>query len=124
MYSIKTIEQRLNIDHTKAAQIRGLLDGTIDPLTFQTVSNWVNQCYNLPSKNELIHAAINEILGGYGIEAIRDNKWSHYHQDIGLTYVNMGDTYTMTVCYDTRSDKWILSSWGDIIERNEKRFNM
>jgi hypothetical protein len=66
--------------------------------------------------------AINEILGGYGVEQITDNQWSEYWCDGGLLYVNMGDAYTCTVIYDTRKDRWIVGSWGDVVERNEKRF--
>ena len=65
---------------------------------------------------------INRILNGYGVEAIRDNQWAPYYMDIGLLYVNMGDTYTGTVIFDTRSKRFIVSDWGTIVERNEKRF--
>ena len=67
---------------------------------------------------------INEILKGYGVESIRDNNWDSYYCDIGILYVNMGDTYIPTVIYDTRKDSWYVTSWGDIVERNEKRFNV
>ena len=61
---------------------------------------------------------INTLLGGYGVEAIRDHDFSRYYGDIGLLYVNMGDTYTPTVCYDTRKEKWLVCSWGDIVEKD------
>jgi len=122
MYSVKTIEMRLGIDRDKAKEIRGLLSGTINPMSYRSAKKWFHECYSSPSKIELIHEAINEVLGGYGIEAIRDNQWSSYHCDIGLVYVNMGDTYTPTVCYDTRKDKWFLSSWGDVVEAYPSRF--
>ena len=32
---------------------------------------------------------INTLLGGYGVEAIRDHDFSRYYGDIGLLYVNM-----------------------------------
>lgn len=67
----------------------------------------------------------NAILHGYGVEAIRDNQWENgYYMDIGLLYVNMGDTYIPTVVYDTRKKQWYVTSWGNIIERNEKRFSL
>ena len=65
---------------------------------------------------------INKILDGYGIEALTDNEWDTYYCNVGVLYVNMGDTYIPTVCYDTRKGQWLISSWGDIVERNEKRF--
>lgn len=66
--------------------------------------------------------AINGILSGYGIEAIEGRGYSSYYGHIGLLYVNMGDTYTTTVVYDTRKQQWIVASWGDLVERDEKRF--
>ena len=66
--------------------------------------------------------SISDILGGYGVESIKDNRWEPYYCDIGLLYVNLGDTYIQTVCYDTRKGQWLICSWGDIVERNEKRF--
>lgn len=67
---------------------------------------------------------INGLLHGYGVEATRDNEHDHYYQNIGLLYVNMGDTYAPTVCYDTRKNKWYVTAWGNIVEREEKRFNV
>lgn len=67
---------------------------------------------------------INGLLHGYGVESIRDNQWDNYYQDIGLLYVNMGGTYTSTVVFDTRSGRFLVSSWGDIVERQERRFNV
>lgn len=122
--SIKTIKTRLSIDHDKALQIRHLIDGRMSPDHYKSVKQWIAQCLNMPSRIERIHCAINEIMEGYGIEAIKDNQSSRYYSDTGLMYVNMGDTYTPTVIYDTRKSQWIVASWGNIVERSEKRFNV
>jgi hypothetical protein len=65
---------------------------------------------------------INDVLQGYGVEGIPDAGWHNYYCSTGLLYVNMGDTYTPTVIYDTRKSRWIIGSLGDLVERNEKRF--
>lgn len=67
---------------------------------------------------------INEILNGYGVEVINDNDFTTYWGSIGIVYVNMGDTYTTTVLYDTRKGRWYVSDWGTIAKNNEKRFNV
>jgi hypothetical protein len=67
---------------------------------------------------------IDKIIKGYGVESVRDNQWSDLYQDIGLIYVNMGDTYTPTVIYDTRKRKWIVGCLGDVIEKGGKRFEI
>lgn len=114
--SIKTIIERLGaaIEHehgtesvnAKAKEIRELMEKAI-------------------SHKEIDGAldTINDIIGGYGVEAITDNNWERYCCNIGLLHVNMGDTYVQTVIYDTRKDRFYVCSWGDIIERNEKRFS-
>jgi hypothetical protein len=65
---------------------------------------------------------INELLHGYGVESIRDNEYDRYYGDIGLLYVNMGDTYAPTIIYDTRQERFLVASWGDIVEGDQKRF--
>lgn len=54
--------------------------------------------------------------GAYGIEAIRGNWQNGYWGDIVCCYVNRGDTYIPTILYH-RDRGFILSSWGDYVER-------
>jgi hypothetical protein len=59
-------------------------------------------------------------LEGFSIEAIRVDNWiNHYYQDIGLLYVNLGDTYKTTLCYDTVKEVFFIGSWGDWAERQK-----
>jgi len=37
-------------------------------------------------------------------------------------YVNMGDTYDTTLIYDYKTNRFVVSSWGDIVERQPRRF--
>jgi len=68
---------------------------------------------------------INKLIGGYGVESIRGEWVDHYYQDINLLYVNKGDTYEPTVIYDTMKKKWYIGvSWGDIVEKESKRFDI
>ena len=110
--SVHTITKRLGVSKEKAKEIRGLMEGTENPNAYESVKKLMQYCYYKPLRVEMVMEAINEILGGYWVD------WC----DGGLLYVNLGDTYTETICYDTRKNKWIVSSWGNIIERNEKRF--
>jgi len=65
---------------------------------------------------------INKLLGGYGVVALTDNGWDTYYCNCGVLYVNMGDTYCPTVCYDTRKKRWMICSWGVLVEGDPKRF--
>ena len=107
--SVKTIIERLGTrcnSKETAGRIRALMAAT--------------------SHKEIDQAldSMNNLLGGYGVEALRDTDWGQYYNDIGLLYVNVGETYAPTILYDTRLEKWIVGSWGDYVEHYYKRFSI
>lgn len=81
----------------------------------------IAECFNPPDEVDVQLHAINQLLGGFGIEYIADTT-DTYTEMYGIDYVNMGDTYTCTVCYDHQSDQWLLSDWGTLLEENPDRF--
>ena len=99
--------------------VNGLLSGSIDPRNYSNVKNWLRQCHNEPSADELKMCAINQALQGYGIESVRTSKWKNgYWGDILCTYVNMGDSYIPTVIHH-RKHGFMVSSIGDVVEKNK-----
>jgi hypothetical protein len=99
--------------------VNGLLTGSIDPRNYSNVKNWLRQCHNEPSADELKMCAINQALQGYRIESVRTSKWKNGHWcDILCTYVNMGDSYIPTVIHH-RKHGFMIASIGDIIEKNK-----
>jgi hypothetical protein len=66
---------------------------------------------------------VNEFMGAQGVEYIADRR-DDQHDVYGIEYVNMGDSYIPTLCYDRDRDRIFISSWGDIVERNPRRFSM
>lgn len=63
---------------------------------------------------------VNNFLGLHGREYIaskQDTPWV----SLGISYCNTGDSYAATLCYDHKSGRVFVSSWGDIVENN-KRF--
>lgn len=73
--------------------------------------------------------AICELLGGYGKVAITGEWQKGYWCDVVAVYVDMGDTYSVTVLqvrgeYSFMSSKFIISSFGDWVEKNEARYNL
>lgn len=101
--SVKTLVNRLGLETHQAKRVKASMD-------------------NLNHSVDRTMRIANDELGGHGIESIRDDEWDNYYCDIGLLYVNMGDAYTDTLVYDTRSGRFRVTSWGDIVERNERRF--
>lgn len=73
--------------------------------------------------------AINTLLGLHGTEAIQGDWQNGYWCDIVAAYANTGDTYAPTVL-QVRGDwsgarsRFIVSSVGDFVERNGKRFGI
>lgn len=72
---------------------------------------------------------INTLLGLHGVEAIRGEWQNGYWCDIVAVYCNTGDTYATTVLevrgeYSFRNSRFIVSSWGDWFERNEKKHSL
>ena len=105
-------------DKATADTLRSLMDGRKDPREFPGVQRWLDQCFNDPSDNELIMAAIDEVMDGHGVEAIRGRYVDGYHQDIQAVYVNMGDTYDITILLDHETGNYVLTTWGDWVERH------
>jgi len=66
-----------------------------------------------------------KLAGGHGVEAIQGDYWvDNYYHDIVALYVNMGDTYAATILYVTAEDKWVLTTWGDWVERNTRKYGI
>lgn len=115
--SVDTLQKTFNLERNVAIKFRKLLDGRLDPMTFESVHNWVRQCYHMPMKRELKMEAANELLNGHGVEAI--NAVDHIIPR--AVYVNMGDTYKITLLYDTSDSCYRIMSYGDFIEWRERK---
>lgn len=103
--------------------VRALLDGTRDPFSYPAVEAWRRQCYNDPNPRrcDTIMQAVNVEVAGYGDEAIRGRYVDRYYQDIQACYINLGDAYTLTLLHDHETDRYIVTSWGDWVERNGRK---
>jgi hypothetical protein len=120
--SIKTIETRLQCGRVKAKILRGLMDGTMSPDGFQSVQDWTRRCYNPPRRCEKVDRAIDEVLNGFGSEAIRGNVWVDSFCGYTIaTYSNQGETYTCTIIRDTDTGRFTVTSYGDWVEAYERR---
>jgi hypothetical protein len=125
--SIDYLDRVHGCDRDKTALvIRKILDDRLDPLEYiescqdKDISgaHWIT--FDIPyyverySKIEQKLWAINQILECHGVEGINNHSG---HTD--LAYCNTGETYDNTVCYDYRKDKFVITSYGDWVERND-----
>lgn len=115
--TVKSFFSHLNDEQSQL--VADLCNGeiVIDPYNvedrFPKTQRWCNQCHNPPSQNELIMAALNDVLDGHGVKAIFDPDDSF---NLIGTYVNQGDTYAGTIVYDHEEEAYCLSTWGDWYE--------
>ena len=95
--SVKKLSESLNISTANARLIRSAMDA----------GQSVQKVLRLADK----------IMDAHGVEYIQSGEDTVYDKD-GLDYVNMGDTYDTTLIFDHRKGRFIVSSWGDIVERD------
>jgi hypothetical protein len=84
------------------------------------VTQWTN-----PKQVDTVLEIANTMLNGHGVEVVHDSEWSNYYCDIGLLFVNMGDSYAITLLFDTRRKRFYACSIGDYVESSRelrKRF--
>jgi len=72
-----------------------------------------------PDMVDEIMEFLNDRMGGFGIQALRGDVNDKYYGDVLALYVDMGDTYTPTVIYDTQEKEFHYTSWGDFMENYE-----
>ena len=96
--------------------------------TINSLQKRIKNINNTITNAELVDNLLdsfNSELSGYGIEAIRcDTVWDSYYCDICALYVNMGDTYASTILYDTVKGKFYITTFGDFVEKNERKYGI
>ena len=100
----------LKLEPFQVFELDKLLGGTIDPLKFDGVRLWRDQCNTYPTDWELGLAAANSIMKESGVEVLVEDGRAI------ASYVNNGDTYKPTVIYDHENEEFLITSWGDFLE--------
>lgn len=98
------------------AEIKALIDDKKSPYEYASVQALVAQCYHTPKHREMVAVAVNEIIAGYGVETVFGDGL-----EPEIMYINMGDTYNLTLLFDYINGAWFLCSWGDYYETMPKR---
>jgi hypothetical protein len=97
--------------------MRGRVDVEAHPSRFPSTCEWIRRCHNRPGSSEIKMEALDELLGGCGVEAIEaDNFSDTYYGNFAASYVNLGDSYVTTIVLCHRSRRFILMSMGDYVE--------
>ncbi len=112
----------LNLTREQADTARALIQGycrTLDNPAFPRANAWFNQCYHQPRRLARIMACLNELLEMHGAEAIRSTSGQ-----IVAEYLNAGDTYSATLIFNHKTEAFQLSTMGDFVERNQRRYSI
>lgn len=106
----------LNLTPEQAKTARGLMHGRIptkDNPDFPHTQDWIKSCYNMPRRAERIMSCLNELIEGYGAEAL----WGDSVYWPEADYINTGDTYSPSIVFMRAQGRFIISSWGDVAEK-------
>jgi hypothetical protein len=64
---------------------------------------------------------VNRLTRCHGVEDLVRDRFSVNQCHPRYYYVNTGDTYTATIAYSLVSGTFRVTSWGDIVETEERR---
>jgi hypothetical protein len=103
--SAKTIMTGLNVDKKTAETIRRYM---------RNYSPWKA----LKFANALIEGA----MGVEYIPAAHESMDAVNEPYSGLDYLNFGDSYTTTLLFDHKKERYYVCAWGDIVENSPRRF--
>jgi len=108
--SVKRISECLSVEKAIAKQIRGVMDGSIDPVTVGTkASQYVKDCFNRPDQHVVKLYAIDELHETYGVEGF-DSVYGT------ADYCNAGDPYIPTVLYFPGESRFRIGCQGDYVK--------
>lgn len=111
----KLLDNFKDLNKKTALTIVKLCNGTIAPDSFEGAQKRLKECYNAPSNTDLILNAVNDLIGGFGVEGTPYTDGAIYDEDF-ISYINFGDTYATTILYDPGQNKFIIDSWGNVYE--------
>jgi len=112
--SYKTLEREFP---GKGKELRELLEGKRKTRSYKSVQSLERQCYHPPRYQERMETALNEVLEGFGAEAIFGDSCTQPD----AVYINMGETYAATLLFDYARGRWLVTSWGDWVEAQERK---
>lgn len=115
------VAEQLNISHTKAAAIIGLVEGRATPYGFRTAEAWIEESWMLPSRRELIMCAILDVLKARGWLRFR-GPYSGGYETLA---VDRGDDACQTLVFECQieSEEFTVSI-GESLAKLRRRLTL
>ena len=107
--SAKRIAEYCRIDITEARIARRLMKGELDPLQVLG-EDFYRSYYSTPKFHQQVMDALDKVTHCHGVEYLRTNRGEY-------EYLNTGETYDTTVVRCLSRRTWMLTTWGDLVER-------
>lgn len=107
-------------DHGK--EVREILEGKRKAKDYKSVQDWVKVCLHQPSAHDKRMCAINEVVGGHGVEAIF-RIGDELRPD--MEYINIGHSDIPTLIYDFTTGTFKVQdtlTWQETSERRGRRY--
>jgi hypothetical protein len=117
MFTVEEAVNLLDLTLPRARALVRLCERTLSPDNFASVKKQFSRWHNWPGFPEKVLCAANELLRGYGVEAI---YFPNDSSQVVAEYVNMGDAYSITLFYDHESKDFLIDCWGDYVEGMEE----
>jgi len=120
--SIKTLMRDLRVTSEMATRLRAIMAGEVritGNLDFPATNRWIDACYHKPRRLDLILSAMDETFETFGVEPLRNRDG-----DCVAEYLNTGDSYAPTILFLHETRAFRVSSWGDFVETNERRYSL
>lgn len=114
--SEKTLMAAAGLTREDARELRALWTGARNSYD-ACEARGINTAY-LQTKGARVMAVADHMLHGCGVESV--GRFSEYPPVEHFSYVNMGDTYDMTILRFP-GGRYAVGSWGDAVERLERR---
>lgn len=120
LFSVKTLCANFSpspfcLSKDNAQEIRDLIKGDHDPKSYPLVQKHLKSCYHEPERDHLVMLCINQLLRGYGVEAITNNESDPRYFE-AIEYVNVGDSYTNTI-FLLPDGQFIISCLADVVTK-------
>lgn len=80
-----------------------------------------NRIYQRGDRRDHALSIMNKALETFGVEYIASRQ-DTYNNGEGLQYLNTGDPYIETIIYDEGMGTWLISTYGDLVEKHPERF--
>lgn len=96
----------------------------LEPAEARELKRVMNEARSNRAMEDVMMLA-DRLMAAHGVEAITGDYYvDGFYQNIVASYVNTGDTYNATLLHESETGKFIATSWGDWVERNERRYSI